>query len=255
MKIIKKNKSFTITDFSIVDKYKYTEYSRNDEDTGRTYNVGEEKIPSVTTILSKTQSQEKIESLDKWREKVGYQEAARITNQAASRGTEMHYVLEQYCRGKGYLNLSEKGSLPRMMAHTVVDNLDKLSEVWGSEVNLQYSDYCPSLYPNPKKIAWAGCTDLVGLYDDQPTIIDFKQANKPKREEWIEDYYYQIAAYAIAHKHNHGPITQGLICVCTKDLVYQEFKMSEDMILEYEHKWFERTYKYYKKVNTSSPKV
>ena len=243
MQIQRKNNSFEVNGFVINKKYNYNEFSRNDEATGRTYNVGENKVPSVTTILSKTQSEEKRKSLDAWRERVGYQEAARITNQAARRGTEMHYVLEQYLQGIGYLNLSKDGALPRMMAHTIVDNLDHFSQVYGTEVSLSYKD------------KWAGSSDLIGVYDDKPTIIDFKQANKPKREEWIEDYYYQIAAYALAHKLNFGPITQGLICVCTKDLVYQQFKMNEDNIKEYEDKWFARVEKFYKYSKTSSPKV
>ena len=243
MQIQRKNNSFEVNGFVINKKYNYNEFSRNDEETGRTYNVGEHKVPSVTTILSKTQSEEKRKSLDAWRERVGYQEAARITNQAARRGTEMHYVLEQYLQGVGYLNLSKEGALPRMMAHTIVDNLDHFSQVYGTEVSLSYKDQ------------WAGSSDLIGVYDDKPTIIDFKQANKPKREEWIEDYYYQIAAYALAHKLNFGPITQGLICVCTKDLVYQQFKMNEDNIKEYEDKWFARVEKFYKYSKTSSPKV
>jgi genome maintenance exonuclease 1 len=243
MNITKKNKLFEISGFVIDKKYAYKEYSRNDEETGRTYNVGEKKIPSVTTILSATQSDEKKKSLDAWRERVGYQEAARITAQASRRGTEMHYVLEQYLNGVGYLNLAKDGALPRMMAHTIVDNLDQFSRVYGTEVSLFYKDQ------------WAGSSDLIGEYDKKPTIIDFKQSNRLKREEWIEDYYYQIAAYSLAHKLNFGDITQGLICVCTKDLQYQQFKMNKNKLSEYEDKWLERVEKYYKNFNTSSPSV
>ena len=243
MRIIRKNNYFEINGFVINRKYNYNEFTRNDEETGRPYNVGEHKVPSVTTILSKTQSQEKKHAVDAWRERVGYQEAARITNQAAVRGTEMHYVLEQYCNGVGYLNISKEGALPRMMAHTIVDNLDLFSQVYGTEVSLSYKDL------------WAGSSDLIGVYDDKPTIIDFKQSNRPKREEWVEDYYYQIAAYALAHKLNFGPIEQGLICVCTKDLVSQQFKMDASKIKEYEKKWFERVDKFYKNSSISSPKV
>lgn len=243
MKIIKNEKSFTITDFKINKKYKYNEFTRNDEDTGRTYNVGEFKVPSVTTILSATQSEEKKQGLKDWRDRVGYVEAARITNQAATRGTEMHYILEQYFQGQGYLNLSKEGILPRMMAHTIVSNLDKLSQIYGTEVTLNYEDQ------------WAGSSDAVGIYDNKPTIIDFKQSNKPKREEWIEDYYYQIAAYALAHKKNFGDIKQGLICVCTKDLLYQGFLVDAELLAEYEKKWFDKVDRYHKYFKTSSPNV
>jgi genome maintenance exonuclease 1 len=243
MKIEKEKKSFIVSGFVIDKKYDYKDFSRNDEETGRTYNVGEKKIPSVTTILNKTQSEEKRKSLDAWRERVGYQEAARITAQASKRGTEMHYVLEQYLNGIGYINLSKEGVLPRMMAHTIVSNLDRFSQVYGTEVSLFYKD------------RWAGMTDVVGVYDEKSTIVDFKQANKPKREEWIEDYYYQIAAYSLAHKLNYGPIEQGLICICTKDLQYQQFKMNKNKLSEYEEKWLARVEKFYKYSNTSSPNV
>ena len=243
MRIKRTDTSFTIDDFKINNKYQYGQYTRNDNDGPRTYNVKDKKVPSVTTILSGTQSKQKAEALDKWRERIGYEEAARITNQAATRGTEMHYVLEQYMNGQGYLNLGGNGSQPRMMAHRIVENLDKLSEVYGTEVSLAYEDQ------------WAGSTDLVCVYDGKPTIADFKQSNKPKREEWIEDYYYQIAAYALAHKKTFGDIKQGLICVCTKDLLYQGFLVNEELLSEYEKKWFARVEKFYKNFKTSSPKV
>ena len=241
MRLIKQENKFIITDLKRENKYDYKQYTRQEEHGSRTYNVGEKKIPSVTTILSATQSEEKKASLDRWRERVGYQEAQRITQQAATRGTEMHYVLENYIDGKGYLNLSPEGAQARLMAHEIVQNLEKLKVVWGNEVSLAYDD------------RWAGATDVVGLYDDQPTIIDFKQSNKPKREEYVEDYYYQIAAYSLAHKKQYGPITQGLICVCTKDKLYQEFKMNEVKLSEYEDKWLERVEKYHNSKATSEP--
>ena len=233
MRLIKEKNKFYITDLKRQIKYKYLKYTRQEEDGSRTYNVGNKKIPSVTTILSATQSEEKKRGLDAWRERVGYQEAAKITSQAALRGTEMHYVLENYIDGRGYLNLDPEGSQARLMAHEIVNNLDLLKEVWGNEVSLAYED------------KWAGATDVVGLYDDKPTILDFKQSNKPKREEFVEDYYYQIAAYSLAHKKQYGPITQGLICICTKDILYQEFKMDEAKLKEYEEKWLERVNRYH----------
>jgi len=241
VRLIKQENKFIITDLKRENKYDYKQYTRQEEHGSRTYNVGEKKIPSVTTILSATQSEEKKASLDRWRERVGYQEAQRITQQAATRGTEMHYVLENYIDGRGYLNLSPEGAQARLMAHEIVQNLEKLKVVWGNEVSLAYDD------------RWAGATDVVGLYDDQPTIIDFKQSNKPKREEYVEDYYYQIAAYSLAHKKQYGPITQGLICICTKDKLYQEFKMNEVKLSEYEDKWLERVEKYHNSKATSEP--
>ena len=235
MKLIKNQSSFTVTGFKKNNLHQYKEYTRNDNNGPRTYNVGDNKVPSVTTILSGTQSDDKRKSLEAWRNRVGHEEAARITNQAATRGTEMHYVLEHYMNGQGYLNLGDDGVQPRMMAHTIVDNLEKLSEVYGTEVSLAYEDQ------------WAGSTDLVCVYDGKPTIADFKQSNKPKREEWIEDYYYQIAAYSLAHKKQYGEITQGIILICTKDLLFQKFMMSEQLLAKYEEKWFARVEDYYKR--------
>ncbi len=225
MKIIRNDKRFTITDFTRDNKFNYEFYTRDDGDNFRTYNVGDKKVPSVTTILSTTQSREKRQALQKWRDKIGHEEASRITNQAATRGTEMHYVLEQYMNKVGYFNLSKKGALPRMMAHTIIENLEDLSKVYGTEVSLAYKDQ------------WAGSSDLICEYAGKPTIADFKQANKPKREEWIEDYFYQIGAYSLAHKLQYGEICQGLILICTKDLLFQKYVMSESMLKEYEDKW------------------
>jgi len=240
MKIIRDGEKFTITGFAWENKYSYGNYFRDDDNGPRTYKVGEKKVPSVTTILNATQSPEKKASLDAWRERVGHQEAQRIMIDASTRGTEMHYVLEQYINGKGYFNLSKKGAQARLMAHRLIeDGLGPLTKVFGSEVNLAYEDQ------------WAGSTDLVAIYDEKPSIIDFKQSNKPKREEYITDYYYQIAAYSLAHKKQHGEILQGFIAICTKDLLFQGFKMDQSKLSEYEDKWFKKVEQYYSTLSTS----
>ena len=235
MELIKNGTAFTIKGFMWDGSYDYEKYSRQTDETGsRLYQVGEYNVPSVTTILSKTQSEDKRKKLDEWRERVGYTEAARITQKAAVRGTEMHYVLENYINGIGYLNLSEKGAEARLMAHEVVKGLPELTKVYGSEGSLAYED------------KWAGSTDLVCEFKGKPTILDFKQSNKPKREEWIEDYYYQIAAYSLAHKKQYGDIKLGSIAMCTPHLVFQRFQMDESKLAEYEDKWLERVEKFYR---------
>ena len=120
------------------------------------------------------------------------------------------------------------------MAHTIIQNLPELKIVYGSEVNLAYEGQ------------WAGSTDLVALYKGEPTIIDFKQSNRFKKREYVEDYHYQIAAYALAHKKVYGPITRGLIAICTKDIEFQSFELDENILKEYEGRWFSRVEKYYK---------
>ena len=226
--------------------YNYEKYSRQTDETGsRLYQVGEYNVPSVTTILSKTQSEDKRKKLDEWRERVGYTEAARITQKAATRGTEMHYVLENYINGIGYLNLSEKGAEARLMAHEVVKGLPELTKVYGSEVSLAYED------------RWAGSTDLVCEFKGKPTILDFKQSNKPKKTEWISDYFLQLTAYAEAHNEVYGTdINKGVILMCVKPTEiepgkyskapeYMEWIIEGDEFNKWKSEWWKRVEQYY----------
>jgi len=213
-----------------VRKYRYKHYNRFSDTTGRKYLVGEAKVPSVTTILSATKDNR---FLDNWRRKVGNEEADRIMKQASTIGTEMHQVLEYAYNGEGYYNANDDGKQPRQMAKIILQNL-KIEEVWGNEVSLQYEN------------KFAGTTDLVALAYGKPSIVDFKQANKPKREEWVDDYKLQLGAYYLAHTANYGPIEQGVISICTRGLVYQEFKLSEPDLQEYGEKFLERVEKYNK---------
>ena len=238
MEIIRNDFSFTITGFTSSNKYQYEEYTRNDGHGPRTYNVGEKKVPSVTTILSATQSPEKKASLDRWRARVGYAEAAKITQASAARGTEMHYVLEQYVKGIGYLNISEKGHEARMMAHQIIqDILGPLTIVYGSEVSLAYDD------------RWAGSTDLVADYKGGTNIVDFKQSNRPKTDEYVEDYKLQLAAYALAHEKQYGPIDGALIAMCTPKLVSQKWELNKSELNEYKDKWLKRVEMYEKNLS------
>lgn len=229
MRIIRNDNSFTVDDFAWNrNKYQYKKFSRQEENGQRTYNVDNKKIPSVTTILSATKSQEDIDSLRRWRDRIGDEAARKTTIDAARRGTEMHYVLEQYINGQGYFNLSEEGAKARLMAHKIIENMQVLEIIYGNEVSLHYEEL------------YAGATDLIGIHGGKPTIIDFKQSNKLKQRNYVEDYYYQIAAYALAHEKNYGPIDKGLIAICTKDLVYQEFILDKDDLKRYKDKWIQR---------------
>ena len=149
----------------------------------RHYDIGQTKLPSVTTIISATQSEEKKASLASWKARLGDQAADRVRDIAALRGTAMHTFLEAYVRGTGHKDLTSVGKEAEPMAKQIIDRgLIDLSEIWGSEVTLYY----PDLY--------AGATDLVGIYNGRESIIDFKQSNKPKRREWIDDYFIQLGA-------------------------------------------------------------
>ena len=218
--------------------YHYPPCVRSTTDGIRTYNVGKEKLPSVTSILQATQSDEKRASLARWQTRVGKDEATRVKEQAASRGSNMHLHLEKHILGQGYMDLTEEGKTAQSMAQTVIDKgLGDLQEIWGSEVTLLY----PGLY--------AGATDVVGVYDYEDSIIDFKQSNKPKKKEWIEDYFMQGAAYAMAHNQVYGTeISQCVILMCTPDNYFQKFQIKGKEFKQYKHKFLEKVDLYYKRL-------
>ena len=211
-------------------KFTYKKHNRFHTETGRKYLVDDIGVPGVTTILSATKD---TKTLDDWRRRIGNEEADRIMKNASAVGTEMHKVLEFYYNNEKYYNATDFGVLPRKMAEIIKENL-KIDEVWGNEVSLAYNqDY-------------AGTTDMVALSDGKPTIVDFKQSNRPKREEWVDDYKHQLGAYYLAHTLNYGPIEQGVIAICTRDLQYQEFRLSEADLQEYADKFLERVEKFKK---------
>ena len=217
-------------------KFEYPETVRGMVEGLRHYDINNEKLPSVTTILNQTQTAEKAEGLANWRARVGEAEAQRIMDQAAQRGTAMHTILEHHILGKNRLDLTDVGQQAHKMADVVIEKgLCHLEEIWGSEVALYY----PELY--------AGATDLVGVYKNAESIIDFKQTNKPKRREWIEDYMIQLGAYAMAHNYVYQPkIQQGVVLMCSKDGYFQEFIVSEKEFQKYQHEWLKRVDLYYK---------
>ena len=209
------------------NKYNYIQGTQIMDQGTRTYDVNGYRLPSVTTILGKTKNQQFLKD---WIAKKGEAEAERIKNLSSNRGTAMHKFLEHHITGVGYDDLTAIGQEAKAMAQKVIDvGLTPVEEWYGSEVTLYY----PGLY--------AGSTDLVCLHNDLETIVDFKQANRPKKKECIEDYYLQIAAYAMAHDYVHeSNIEQGVIMVCTPDLYYQEFVVSGAELRRYKHKFLKR---------------
>ena len=215
--------------------YRYPKTVREMVEGQRHYILNEEKLPSVTTILSATQSAEKRESLAKWRERVGEETATRIVDSAGARGTAMHKILEKYILGEGYLDETTVGKQAHNMALQVIQSgLSNLTEYYGTECTLYY----PGLY--------AGQTDLVAIHKGEDAIIDFKQTNKPKRREWIEDYCLQLAAYAMAHNFIYKTkITKGVVMMCSKDNYYQEFVIEGAEFQKYKHNFLRRVDEYY----------
>ena len=202
----------------------------------RHYDVQQEKLPSVTTILAATQSEEKKASLAAWQARVGKDQATRIKDQAASRGTVMHHILEGWLLDKPHIDLTDVGQQAEKMAYQIWNQglQKRLNEFWGLEVTLYY----PGLY--------AGATDVVGIYDEAESIVDFKQSNKPKRREWIEDYKLQLAAYALAHNEVYGTaINKGVNLICTKDNLFQEFIFEGEEFRKAKFDWLRRVDQYY----------
>ena len=213
----------------INNKYKYIQGKQiTDHGTGkRVYDIDNSRLSSVTTILSATKN---TEFLKKWKAKVGEENAERIKNHSSKRGTSMHKFIESHVSGIGYDDLTSIGQEAKPMAEKIIEvGFTPIEEVYGSEIMLHY----PGLY--------AGSTDLVCLHNDMETIVDFKQANRPKKEEWIEDYKLQCAAYALAHDYVYkSTIKQCVIMICTPDLYYQEFKIQDADLKTYKHKWLKR---------------
>jgi len=222
----------------LIRKYDYPSSTRASIEGLRHYNIDgtTERLPSVTTVLGQTQESSKRVSLQRWRDKVGHAEAAKITNAAATRGTAMHLFLEKYCLGEGYLDLTDVGNVAKHMAEKIVDQgIDnRLTEIYGNEATLYY----PGLY--------AGSVDLIGEHDGQITIIDFKQTNKPKQREWIGDYFLQMAAYGMAHDAVYDTaIEKGVILMCSKDLYYQEFVIEGQEYRNAKHEFLRRLDQFY----------
>ena len=232
------------------ERYNYTPISRESVEGKRLYATPDgSKVPSVTTILDKTKPKEKIEALMAWKRRVGEAKAQEIVTEAAGRGTRMHKFLEDYVK-TGVINAPGTNPYSKQshaMANVVISQgLCNVNEIWGVEVPL----YFPGLY--------AGTTDGCGLHLNEEAIIDYKQTNKPKKEEWIEDYYLQLTAYALAHNEVHGTnIRKGVVLMCVspkmneqlvviEDPTYQEFILKPEDFSYWEAKWWDRVEQYYK---------
>ncbi len=230
-------------------KYDYKQLSRKETNGKRLYECPDgSRVPSVTTILDKTKSAEAREALANWKKAVGEAKAQQIVTEAAGRGTRMHKFLEDYIKGD---TLKESVTNPYaqqsllMAKHVIKEGFPLVQEVWGSEVPL----YFPELY--------AGTTDCVGIHDGDQAILDFKQTNKPKKLEWIDDYFLQLTAYALAHNEIHGTnIRKGVIMMCVRPPEiepgvwgkpqYQQFVLESNDFDMWTERWCDRVEQYYK---------
>src|SRR6056300_50095 len=218
-----------------IQRFEYNELSRASRNGKRHYETPDgRQVPSVTTVLSATKD---MTHLIEWRKRVGEQKAQQISTESANIGTVMHRSLERHVKGEDRTpgsNLIQQKA--HQMANVIIDNgLNDVTEVWGSEVSLYY----PELY--------AGTTDLVGVYKGEPAILDFKQARKLKKKEWVEDYFLQLVAYSEAHNKMYDTdIRTGRIFICTQNNEYQTFEI--DDYAKWTGKWYAKLEEYYKKI-------
>jgi len=233
-------------------RYNYVAIPRTTVEGQRLYTTPEGiAVPSVTTVLSATEPEEKKQALQNWKNRVGHERAQQITTEAANRGTRMHTYLEEYVK-TGALKPEPGNPFAKPswhMAQAVIEQgLTRVDELWGVEVPL----YFPQTY--------AGTTDGCGIHQGQEAIIDYKQTNKPKKREWIESYFTQLAAYAEAHNEIHGTnIKKGVILMAVQPQVdrdglmtgkpeYLEFIVEGQEFEMYRQLWWHRVEQYYKQL-------
>ena len=222
------------------NKFNYPKSTRSIEDGYRKYSFGEEKLPSVTTILSATKSEEEKAALANWKVRVGFKEANRIKTEASSRGTSMHSYIEDYLRGRINESFFESNEQYKNMAKEIIEKGvdNKLNEIYGIEETLYYPEQ------------YAGTADLIGVYQGNDVVIDFKQSNKPKKIDYIQDYFLQLGAYTLAHDIVHGTkMKAGIILLCTKDILFQEFKIEGAELEMYQNLFLGRVKKFYEMNN------
>ena len=228
-------------------KFNYTTFNRVNIDGKRHYDTPAGKLPSVTTILDATKPEEEKRALFEWKKRVGAEKAQQITTEAANRGTKMHTYLERYIKDgvqpPKSSNFMHHDSW-HMAEQVIHGGLNHCEEFWGVEVPLYY----PQLY--------AGTTDCVGVHKNIPSIIDFKQSNKPKKREYIDGYFLQLVFYANAHNEVHGTnISQGVIMMCVKPdnnqtPLYQEFILQGDDWKRFNRMMWDRLEQYFEEKQT-----
>lgn len=192
-----------------------------------------ESLPSVTTILSATKD---MTHLNEWKKRIGEEKAKQITTEAAGVGTAMHSNLERFIAGIQ----RQPGNNPvhvqanAMADQIILNGLKDVDEVWAMEQSL----YFPGLY--------SGTTDLVAVYKGNPSVCDYKQTNKPKKEEWIEDYKIQLVAYILAHNEVYKTdIREGHVFMCSRNCEYQQFDLWPDDFNKYQDLWLNKVEEYY----------
>ena len=211
------------------NRFVYEKVERIDTSAGRVYALPDGvHVPSVTTILDRTKDKA---ALKEWADRVGQAEADRQKEQAAYIGTHMHTTLECILSGDPLpVGRDWQALKGQEMGFRLANRyFGEVSEIHGSEVALHYNQ------------RYAGSTDLVATYRGHLAIVDFKQSVKPKRYEYITDYFHQLAAYATAHDWKHGTsIGYAAVLVAVQDGTTQEFTIAGRDWDFFKSEWLDR---------------
>lgn len=172
------------------------ELNKKEQNGIRLYNLPNgDWVPSITSVTSFYNRQIFV----KWRERVGLEEANRITKRATARGTDFHQVCQDYLENKK-LNWDDYQPLTKFMFYHLKPELDKINNIHAIERTL-YSEY----------LGLAGRVDCIAEYEGELAVIDFKTSDKIKPEEWIENYFVQEMFYASAYYELTGKTVKKLI--------------------------------------------
>jgi genome maintenance exonuclease 1 len=172
--------------------------------------------------------------MKRWRDKVGAEEANRISKESTTRGTKIHALAEKYLLAVEPVDASglELHEVPFWLS--LKPALAKIGHIWTEKF----------LYHDGLK--YAGTADCYGIVNGKRTIIDFKTSSKPKQEGWIKDYQLQIAAYGAAvWERSQQPIEQGLILIALSGQPAQQFLYTKDDLLGFWGDWKDRVNQFY----------
>lgn len=161
-----------------------------------------EKYRSVTTVLSSINK----EGLQQWRERVGEQEANRIANKASARGTKLHNMMEDYVGNMEDFALNRMPTTLSLFLDIQPHIDNNIDLVYGIEYPL-YSD----------QLRAAGTSDLICRYNGKNTILDYKTSNRPKKVEWIKNYFVQSTAYSIMVKERYNLDIEQIVIMIAVD--------------------------------------
>ena len=172
-----------------------------------------EKYPSITTVLGKQPGKQK--GLQEWRERVGVAQAQIISGKAARRGSVFHNIVENYLQDNDISDFKQQNFMAWCMFGEMKSHLDeKINEVVLQEQTMFSS-----------KFKVAGRCDLIGVYKDKLSVVDFKTTTRTKKEEWIDDYFIQCAAYAsMFEEHTGEPVEDVVIMMVAEDGEVQLFE-------------------------------